>query len=216
MTRDIIRNEGIKGMFRGLTPTFAREMPGTKISYLCWKMRQRFICFFTFLGYFFFFGGYELARYYLTPPGKTKDEIGGYCGYRGKLSEVVINGISFHLKNRSLEDNLLWWFWRYLFMGCHIPVWRHKIPRSNREYLGTYAQNDGSNRTYWRYLSLSFLIIACYLTQFVWPSRYHGIIQRPRTDSGPDIPGDGGLVPCLRDQPQAHERFLRQILKTNS
>lgn len=28
MTRDILKNEGVKGMFRGLTPTFAREMPG--------------------------------------------------------------------------------------------------------------------------------------------------------------------------------------------
>lgn len=28
MTRDIIKNEGFKGMFRGLVPTFAREMPG--------------------------------------------------------------------------------------------------------------------------------------------------------------------------------------------
>jgi len=41
-------------MFRGLTPTFAREMPG----------------------YFCFFGGYELCRHFLTPEGKTKDEIG--------------------------------------------------------------------------------------------------------------------------------------------
>jgi solute carrier family 25 ornithine transporter 2/15 len=40
LTRQILKTEGIQGMFRGLTPTFAREMPG----------------------YFFFFGGYELAR----------------------------------------------------------------------------------------------------------------------------------------------------------
>lgn len=40
LTKQILRTEGIKGMFRGLTPTFAREMPG----------------------YFFFFGGYELTR----------------------------------------------------------------------------------------------------------------------------------------------------------
>ena len=54
LTRQILREEGIPGMFRGLVPTFAREMPG----------------------YFFFFGGYELCRFMLTPPGKTKDEIG--------------------------------------------------------------------------------------------------------------------------------------------
>lgn len=54
LTKDILRNEGIKGMFRGLTPTFAREMPG----------------------YFFFFGGYELCRHLVTPVGKSKEEIG--------------------------------------------------------------------------------------------------------------------------------------------
>jgi len=41
-------------MFRGLVPTFAREMPG----------------------YFFFFGGYEASRYMMTPPEKTKDDLG--------------------------------------------------------------------------------------------------------------------------------------------
>lgn len=54
LTRDILKSEGIPGLFRGLSPTFAREMPG----------------------YFFFFGGYEISRTMLTPQGKTKDEIG--------------------------------------------------------------------------------------------------------------------------------------------
>jgi len=54
ITKDIIRADGFSGMFRGLTPTFAREMPG----------------------YFCFFGGYEVCRHFLTPPGKSKDEIG--------------------------------------------------------------------------------------------------------------------------------------------
>ncbi|XP_015782129.1 mitochondrial ornithine transporter 1 [Tetranychus urticae] len=44
MTRQILKDEGLIGMFRGLTPTFAREMPG----------------------YFFFFGGYEFSRHLLT------------------------------------------------------------------------------------------------------------------------------------------------------
>jgi len=52
--KDILREDGVLGMFRGLTPTFAREVPG----------------------YFFFFGGYEISRLALTPAGKTKDEIG--------------------------------------------------------------------------------------------------------------------------------------------
>ncbi|CAG2118327.1 unnamed protein product [Medioppia subpectinata] len=40
LTRQILRDEGIPGMFRGLSSTMAREMPG----------------------YFCFFGGYELAK----------------------------------------------------------------------------------------------------------------------------------------------------------
>jgi len=54
LTRQILHTEGPQGLFRGLVPTFAREMPG----------------------YFVFFGGYEVSRVLLTPPGKTKDEIG--------------------------------------------------------------------------------------------------------------------------------------------
>lgn len=54
LTKSVLKSEGIPGMFRGLTPTFAREMPG----------------------YFFFFGGYELSRQFLAKPGQSKDDIG--------------------------------------------------------------------------------------------------------------------------------------------
>ncbi|KAJ6637803.1 Mitochondrial ornithine transporter 1 [Pseudolycoriella hygida] len=54
LTKNVLKTEGIPGMFRGLTSTFAREMPG----------------------YFFFFGGYELSRNLLAKPGQSKDEIG--------------------------------------------------------------------------------------------------------------------------------------------
>lgn len=54
LTKQILRAEGIAGMFRGLTSTFAREMPG----------------------YFFFFGGYEATRDLLAQPGQSKDDIG--------------------------------------------------------------------------------------------------------------------------------------------
>ena len=50
----IIRADGFLGLFRGMVPTLAREVPG----------------------YFFFFGGYEMSRYLLTPKGKTADDIG--------------------------------------------------------------------------------------------------------------------------------------------
>ena len=54
LTRNIWRQEGFRGFFTGLTPTFVREMPG----------------------YFFFFGGYELTRSWLAPPNVSKDDIG--------------------------------------------------------------------------------------------------------------------------------------------
>ncbi|XP_037027453.1 mitochondrial ornithine transporter 1-like [Bradysia coprophila] len=54
LTHSIIREEGIRGLYRGLTSTIAREMPG----------------------YFFFFGGYEATRELLRKPGQTKNDIG--------------------------------------------------------------------------------------------------------------------------------------------
>lgn len=54
LTREILKQEGIRGLFKGLTATFMREIPG----------------------YVFFFGGYEVSRHLLTPAGKSKDEIG--------------------------------------------------------------------------------------------------------------------------------------------
>lgn len=41
---DVLRSDGVAGLFRGLTSTMAREMPG----------------------YFFFFGGYESSKVLLT------------------------------------------------------------------------------------------------------------------------------------------------------
>ena len=49
-----MHQEGIRGLYKGLTATFMREIPG----------------------YVFFFGGYEICRTLLTPPGETKDNIG--------------------------------------------------------------------------------------------------------------------------------------------
>lgn len=56
LTKEILQQEGIRGLYKGLTATFLREIPG----------------------YIFFFGGYEVTRHFLTPPGKTKDEIGPF------------------------------------------------------------------------------------------------------------------------------------------
>ncbi|XP_012287253.1 mitochondrial ornithine transporter 1 [Orussus abietinus] len=54
LTKKIIHEYGFRGLFRGLTSTIAREMPG----------------------YFFFFGGYEATRQLLTQPGQSRDDIG--------------------------------------------------------------------------------------------------------------------------------------------
>ena len=56
MTRQILREEGVIGMFRGFVPTVWREMPG----------------------YFFFFGGYEFMRHFLTPKGSNKNDLGKF------------------------------------------------------------------------------------------------------------------------------------------
>lgn len=56
VTKDILRRDGFPGLFRGLSPTLVREMPG----------------------YFFFFGGYEAAREFLRVPGQSKDDIGPF------------------------------------------------------------------------------------------------------------------------------------------
>lgn len=50
----MIKTEGIRSPFNGLTSTWARELPG----------------------YYLFFYGYEKTRSLLTPPGKTKDDLG--------------------------------------------------------------------------------------------------------------------------------------------
>jgi len=54
LTKDILKTEGVPGLFRGLTATFTREMPG----------------------YFFFFLSYELCREALRKPNQSKDDIG--------------------------------------------------------------------------------------------------------------------------------------------
>ncbi|XP_019887658.1 mitochondrial ornithine transporter 1 isoform X2 [Ooceraea biroi] len=54
LTRQILREQGVRGLFTGLSSTIAREMPG----------------------YFFFFGGYEATRELLAAKGQSRDDIG--------------------------------------------------------------------------------------------------------------------------------------------
>lgn len=68
LCKQIFREQGIRGFFHGLQPTFAREMPG----------------------YFFFFGAYEFTRSLFASESKSKDEIGimrtALCGGIGGMS----------------------------------------------------------------------------------------------------------------------------------
>ena len=66
MTSEILKKEGVAGLFRGLSSTMAREMPG----------------------YFFFFGGYEVSKLILTkghpeqaglPVTIVAGGVGGVC-----------------------------------------------------------------------------------------------------------------------------------------
>ncbi|XP_006628256.1 solute carrier family 25 member 15a isoform X1 [Lepisosteus oculatus] len=54
VVKAILQSEGPLGMYRGLSSTLVREIPG----------------------YFFFFGGYELSRSIFASRGKTKEELG--------------------------------------------------------------------------------------------------------------------------------------------
>ncbi|VDN08219.1 unnamed protein product [Thelazia callipaeda] len=54
ISREIYRTHGLRGFYTGMVATLCREMPG----------------------YFAFFGAYELSRFYFTPKGKSKDDIG--------------------------------------------------------------------------------------------------------------------------------------------
>ncbi|KAL0102100.1 hypothetical protein PUN28_018565 [Cardiocondyla obscurior] len=54
LTKQILKEQGVRGLFTGLSSTIAREMPG----------------------YFFFFGGYEATRELLAAKGQSRDDIG--------------------------------------------------------------------------------------------------------------------------------------------
>ncbi|KAL1455576.1 hypothetical protein WDU94_009660 [Cyamophila willieti] len=67
LTKQIIRNDGVLGLFKGFGPTVAREMPG----------------------YFVFFGGYEATRTFLAPANKPKEE----CGALATMAAGGVGGI---------------------------------------------------------------------------------------------------------------------------
>ncbi|CAM9599834.1 unnamed protein product [Lampetra planeri] len=54
VTRNVLRVDGLLGLYNGLSSTWLRDMPG----------------------YFCFFWGNEVCKTLFTPPGKTKDDLG--------------------------------------------------------------------------------------------------------------------------------------------
>lgn len=52
--KDVMRTDGFLGFYRGISSTVLREVPG----------------------YFFFFGGYEVTKYWLTKGDENKENIG--------------------------------------------------------------------------------------------------------------------------------------------
>ncbi|XP_032812579.1 mitochondrial ornithine transporter 1 [Petromyzon marinus] len=56
VTRNVLRVDGLLGLYNGLSSTWMRDMPG----------------------YFCFFWGNEVCKTLFTPPGKTKDDLGAF------------------------------------------------------------------------------------------------------------------------------------------
>lgn len=65
LTKQILKAEGVSGLFHGIRPTFMREMPG----------------------YFCFFFAYEFCREVLAAEGQSKEEI-------GPLKTIVSGGVA--------------------------------------------------------------------------------------------------------------------------
>lgn len=68
LVREIVRKNGVFGLFQGLQSTIVREMPG----------------------YFVFFGAYEGTRTLLAPAGQTKED----CGPVATIVAGAVSGIA--------------------------------------------------------------------------------------------------------------------------
>ncbi|XP_038055414.1 mitochondrial ornithine transporter 1-like [Patiria miniata] len=92
ITKNIIRNDGVLGLFQGLTSTWLREMPG----------------------YFFFFGAYEISRTLLTPAGTSRDDLspfrlmicGGMAGAGLWTAIYPVDLVKSRIQVRSLTEKM--------------------------------------------------------------------------------------------------------------
>uniref|UniRef100_A0AAY4A3D7 Mitochondrial ornithine transporter 1 n=1 Tax=Denticeps clupeoides TaxID=299321 RepID=A0AAY4A3D7_9TELE len=87
--KSIVQQDGLAGLFQGMTSTWLREVPG----------------------YFFFFGGYEICRTLLTPAGQSKDEMdatrllvsGGFGGAFFWLAVYPIDSVKSRIQVLSMS-----------------------------------------------------------------------------------------------------------------
>ena len=80
LTRQLLNTEGVPGLYRGLTATFVREIPG----------------------YFFFFLAYEGVRELLKPEGGSRADVGAL----GTVSAGAVAGVvSLQLVDADDNDN---------------------------------------------------------------------------------------------------------------
>ncbi|XP_028840064.1 mitochondrial ornithine transporter 1-like [Denticeps clupeoides] len=89
VVKSIVQQDGLAGLFQGMTSTWLREVPG----------------------YFFFFGGYEICRTLLTPAGQSKDEMdatrllvsGGFGGAFFWLAVYPIDSVKSRIQVLSMS-----------------------------------------------------------------------------------------------------------------
>ena len=80
LTRQLLNTEGVPGLYRGLTATFVREIPG----------------------YFFFFLAYEGVRELLKPEGGSRADVGAL----GTVGAGAVAGVvSLQLVDADDNDN---------------------------------------------------------------------------------------------------------------
>ncbi|KAL7648737.1 UNVERIFIED_CONTAM: hypothetical protein RMT77_000644 [Armadillidium vulgare] len=128
LTGNIIRDEGVFGLYRGFQSTLLREMPG----------------------YFFFFGGYEISRILLTPKGKTKDEIGplrtvasgGIAGICFWISVFPFDVIKSRVQVQNTKDSIVRFILRiyksegfYAFYNGLTPTLIRTVPATGGLFL---------------------------------------------------------------------------------
>ena len=104
ITRDILRAEGARGLYRGLTTTLVRECPG----YGC------------------FFGAYEFTRSLLTKQNESKNDIG-----RISWSTDLETMPDWMFINRLCAYVGFGWYGWHLFLAVDVSHWCREITNTS-------------------------------------------------------------------------------------